>query len=171
MASRSNNVSRSIVNKIRHCRFEDSMFDKKTKTWVKRNLDTVGLRMCPNLDCTFTHRIPRTKKCENGDKCDVYNCNLLHSRNRGKVCRYGSRCWNETCHLVHPIDRPEKCDNGSMCLEFAEGGFDSCHLLHPSVIQKVCRFRDNCKRFGCVYIHSDQSHHDCETKCNANKNF
>ena len=48
-----------------------------------------------------------------------------------------------------------------MCLAFAEGGFEACHLLHPSVIQKVCRFRDDCKRYGCVYIHSDFSPQDC----------
>ncbi|MDD4931457.1 MAG: hypothetical protein PHG66_04935 [Candidatus Colwellbacteria bacterium] len=149
-------------NVVRYCRFEDSTFDNKTRGWVRRDLERIGLRMCPRLDCTFTHRIPRPKSCADGEKCVSYNCGLLHPKERAKVCRYGAQCWHESCTMAHPDGRPAECANGSMCLAFAEGGFEACTLLHPSVIQKVCRFRDDCKRYGCVYIHSDLSPHDCE---------
>jgi hypothetical protein len=40
----------------RFCRFEDHRHDRDTKTWIPLEGE---LRMCPNLDCTYAHRVER----------------------------------------------------------------------------------------------------------------
>jgi hypothetical protein len=151
---------------VRYCRFEDHQHDRDTKTWNKVD---GPMRMCPNKDCKFTHRVPRPVACKQDLECADYECKLLHSVQRPKPCRFGGDCLNSECHFNHPGDRREPCPAGSNCYEYvyeqSRGDDDQpgsgCELGHPRRMNRICRHDANCRMFNCQFLHHENARQDC----------
>jgi hypothetical protein len=152
---------------VRYCRFEDHHYDREEKTWIP-SADG-ALRMCPDKDCTFSHRVARPGPCPIGDECSDHECKLLHSKQRPKPCRFGENCINEKCGFFHPSTRRQPCPNGANCYEHAcekqrcdedEPG-PGCPYGHPSRMMRICQHNHSCKRFECNFLHHADAPRDC----------
>jgi len=170
MASRSNTRNgagvEGQVKAPRFCRFEDHRHDRDTKTWIPLDGE---LRMCPNLDCTYAHRVDRPEACEQGLNCTNYNCGLLHPVKRQKPCRFGGDCVKQDCKFAHSEARLEPCPYGGNCYdyiranayEYQDDAGPGCELGHPYRMNRICRHDTECHLFGCKFLHGYTASRDC----------
>lgn len=122
---------------------------------------------CCDLKCPYRHNPGRQNKiCPLSENCPdaLITCFLLHDL--GKIiplCRYNKDCINYMCDKRHNKERLEPCPDGSMCYKFIVSKNEGCPLLHPKILQKLCKwdFRGDCKTYGCSFIHSPDSAKDC----------
>ncbi|PAA84961.1 hypothetical protein BOX15_Mlig016460g2 [Macrostomum lignano] len=123
---------------------------------------------CDQYDCTKSHPVGRTKRCQFGDKCTKFECSFLHSEkrqacesagdcqdfdcsklhpeSREEPCVKGAKCLEFHCQKLHPASR-ELCDKGKLCTEYA------CDKLHEAGRRKKCKWRDRCKLPFCPWLH------------------
>lgn len=148
---------------IRFCRFEDHQYDREEKVWVPSPDGT--LRMCPDKDCTFTHRVPRPTSCPVGDECTDHLCTLLHSKQRRKPCRFAENCINESCSFSHPATRRSPCEKGANCYDHAyeqqQGDGMGCPHSHPARMTRICHHNLSCRRYECSFLHHPDAPKDC----------
>jgi len=143
--------------RVRYCRFEDHRYNNETREW---SLSKEALRMCPNADCKFKHRIDRPAACLGNQQCSDYSCRLLHSTNRPKPCRFGVNCLNDHCIFAHPVNRAEPCPQAGNCYDHAIGN-GHCALNHPRRMGRVCRHDRTCRNFECQYLHHTEAPIPC----------
>jgi hypothetical protein len=126
-------------------------------------------KLCADLDCIdFRHPSGRaTEVCELGEKCDeaLLSCHKLHPLSKMiPLCNYRESCKNFICAKRHGKNRLDPCPEGSVCYAFISEGSKGCGLLHPKILQKICRWDDSeygCRSYGCPYVHSPDSIIDC----------
>lgn len=126
-------------------------------------------KSCCDIDCLKNrHSEGRTNEiCEKAEKCEdaLITCFKLHPLDKMRsLCKYGSGCKNFICEKRHPENRKKICNDGSMCYNYIVYGSFGCNLLHPKILQKLCKWElteEKCKSFGCPYVHLPESTIDC----------
>ncbi len=123
---------------------------------------------CIDLKCAYRHSTSRTKEvCEDGVKCKgvMLTCFKLHDiKSITPLCRYKEKCVNYYCANRHPEDRREVCPNGAECwthLSTVTDGQSECTYIHPGRMQRLCKYEDVCRTYGCTFIHPPGSNTDC----------
>ena len=162
-ATTRNKVVGGTLPPHRYCRFEDHIYDRQTRTW--HHQPNQPLRLCPDRNCTFTHRLARPEVCPAGDECGEADCPLLHSRTRHKPCKFGNQCINPDCTFRHVAPRREPCPEAESCYQhaafLANGQGPDCPAAHPRTMLKICQYGRECHRYQCQFLHDAQAPIDC----------
>lgn len=131
-----------------------------------KNLCKYGKNCC-DLKCEYRHPPNRpTEICPLNEKCSeaLFNCFLLHDLTQiVPICKYNKECINFMCDKRHSKERIQPCPEGSMCYNFIINNSLGCPLLHPKILQKLCKWdlKSECKTYGCSFIHKQTSPKDC----------
>ena len=130
-----------------------------------------GAKCCDKECANYRHPRGRTREtCSLDDKCPeaLITCFKLHTLSKiTPICRYNrpdNMCKNYICDKRHSAERKPCCPAGSMCYGFITQGEKVCDMLHPKILQKLCRwdgYDDGCRSFGCPYVHHPEAPVDC----------
>lgn len=114
---------------------------------------------CRVTDCKFVHPKRKIKNCVDGEDCLLYECNKAHPITRKGPCTHRNQCFKSTCPFLHEVGvcKQTQCNCGmrhfTKCREYETCEDADCTFGHHAR-RKICRNKDDCKKYHCKKVHS-----------------